>query len=286
MRLDRVPNKKTAAIIGKIFDGMTKESKYTLIPNGNFLHDGTNDPCVASGKYGVYYFTVKELPGFDFAIWMLNIEKFASERYYWTYCVFGAHEHDWDKFKPSRVQCKTSNRLMLDGELNIMFEESVTFGADELFDYIKKEPYLARYRELTDTNCNLKYVSRWKAKKYVQKYDRDNARRERREKAVANRLIKRCTRDLMNIEGVERICLIDEGNTSSPRFHFIISGNLGDDIVPCASYEMFDLDKSQKYGSNYAIDECISYVEPENFDKKVEQIRANKFFYGTVTIIK
>lgn len=286
MRLDRVPNKKTAAIIGKIFDGMTKESKYTLIPNGNFLHDGTNDPCVASGKYGVYYFTVKELPGFDFAIWMLNIEKFASERYYWTYCVFGAHEHDWSKFKPSRVQCKTSNRLMLDGELNIMFEESVTFGADELFDYIKKEPYIARYRELTDTNCNLEYVSRWKAKKYVQKYDRDNARRERREKAVANRLIKRCTRDLMNIEGVERICLIDEGNTSSPRFHFIISGNLGDDIVPCASYEMFDLDKSQKYGSNYAIDECISYVEPENFDKKVEQIRANKFFYGTVTIIK
>ena len=285
MRLDRVPSKKTAAIIGRIFDGMTKESKYTLIPNGSFLHDGTNDPCVTSGKFGVYYFTVKELPGFNFAIWMLNIEKFASERYYWTYCVFGAHEHDWDKFKPSRVQCKTSGRLTLDGELNIMFEENVTFGADELFDYIKKEPYLARYRELTDTNCNLEYVSRWKAKKYVQKYDRDNARRERREKAVANRLIKRCTRDLMNIEGVERIGLI-ESNTSSPRFHFIISGNLGEDIVPGASYEMFDLDKSQKYGSNYAIDECISYVEPENFDKKVEQIRANKFFCGTVTIIK
>ena len=285
MRLDRVPNKKTAAIIGKIFDGMTKESKYTLIPNGNFLHDGTNDPCVASGKFGVYYFTVKELPGFDFAIWMLNLEKFASERYYWTYCVFGAHEHDWDKFKPSYVQCKTSNRLMLDGELNIMFEESVAFGADELFDYIKKEPYLARYRELTNTNCNLEYVSRWKAKRYVQKYDRDNARRERREKAVANRLIKRCTRDLMNIEGVERICLI-ESNTSSPRFHFMISGNLGDDIVSGASYEMFDLDKSQKYDSNYAIDDCILYVDSESFDKKVEKIRTNKFFYGTVTIIQ
>ena len=199
--------------------------------------------------------------------------------------MFGAHEHDWDKFKPSCVQCKISNRLMLDGELNIMFEESIAFSADELFDYIKREPYLARYRELTNANYNLEYVSRWKAKRYVQKYDRDNARRERREKAVANRLIKRCTKDLMNIEGVERICLL-ESKTSSPRFHFIISGNLGDDIVPGASYGMFDLDKSQKYDSNYAIDECISYVEPESFDKKVEQIRANKFFYGTVTIIK
>ena len=264
---------------------MAKETKYTIIPNGNLFHNGTNDPCVTSGKFGVYYFTVKELPGFNFAIWMLNLEKFASERYYWTYCVFGAHEHDWDKFKPSCVQCKISNRLMLDGELNIMFEESIAFSADELFDYIKREPYLARYRELTNANYNLEYVSRWKAKRYVRKYDRDNARRERREKAVANRLIKRCTKDLMNIEGVERICLL-ESKTSSPRFHFIISGNLGDDIVPGASYGMFDLDKSQKYNSNYAIDECISYVEPENFDKKVEQIRANKFFCGTVTIIK
>ena len=285
MRLDRIPGKKTAAVIGKIFNGMAKESKYTLIPNGDFLHDGTNDPCVTNGSFGVYYFTIKELPGFNFAIWMLNIERFASERYYWTYCVFGAHEHDWDKFKPSRIQCKISNRIMLDEELNIMFEESVVFSADELFDYIKKEPYLARYRELTDTNCNLEYVSRWKAKKYVQKYDRDNARRERREKAIANRLIKRCSRDLMNIEGVERICLI-ESNTSSPRFHFMISGSLGDDIVSGASYGMFDLDKSQEYNSNYAIDDCISYVDPESFDKKVEQIRANKFFYGTVTIIK
>ena len=285
MRLDRVPSKKTAAIIGRIFEGVAKETKYTIIPNGNLFHDGANDPCVTSGKFGVYYFTVKELPGFNFAIWMLNLEKFASERYYWTYCVFGAHEHDWDKFKPSCVQCKISNRLMLDGELNIMFEESIAFSADELFDYIKREPYLARYRELTNANYNLEYVSRWKAKRYVQKYDRDNARRERREKAVANRLIKRCTKDLMNIEGVERICLL-ESKTSSPRFHFIISGNLGDDIVPGASYGMFDLGKSQKYDSNYAIDECISYVEPESFDKKVEQIRANKFFYGTVTIIK
>lgn len=285
MRLDRVPSKKTAAIIGRIFEGVAKETKYTIIPNGNLFHDGTNDPCVTSGKFGVYYFTVKELPGFNFAIWMLNLEKFASERYYWTYCVFGAHEHDWDKFKPSCVQCKISNRLMLDGELNIMFEESIAFSADELFDYIKREPYLARYREITHANYNLEYVSRWKAKKYVQKCDREDARRERREKAIANRLIKRCTKDLMNIEGVERICLL-ESKTSSPRFHFIISGNLGDDIVPGASYGMFDLDKSQKYDSNYAIDECISYVEPENFDKKVEQIRANKFFYGTVTIIK
>ena len=236
MRLDRVPSKKTAAIIGRIFEGVAKETKYTIIPNGNLFHDGTNDPCVTSGKFGVYYFTVKELPGFNFAIWMLNLEKFASERYYWTYCVFGAHEHDWDKFKPSCVQCKISNRLMLDGELNIMFEESIAFSADELFDYIKREPYLARYRELTNANYNLEYVSRWKAKRYVQKYDRDNARRERREKAVANRLIKRCTKDLMNIEGVERICLL-ESKTSSPRFHFIISGNLGDDIVPGASYE-------------------------------------------------
>ena len=285
MRLDRVPSKKTAAIIGRIFEGVAKETKYTIIPNGNLFHDGTNDPCVTSGKFGVYYFTVKELPGFNFAIWMLNLEKFASERYYWTYCVFGAHEHDWDKFKPSCVQCKISNRLMLDGELNIMFEESIAFSADELFDYIKREPYLARYREITHANYNLEYVSRWKAKKYVQKCDREDARRERREKAIANRLIKRCIKDLMNIEGVERICLL-ESKTSSPRFHFIISGNLGDDIVPGASYGMFDLDKSQKYDSNYAIDECISYVEPENFDKKVEQIRANKFFYGTVTIIK
>ena len=31
MRLDRVPSKKTAAIIGRIFEGVAKETKYTII---------------------------------------------------------------------------------------------------------------------------------------------------------------------------------------------------------------------------------------------------------------
>lgn len=279
MRLDRVPNKKTAAIIGRIFDGMTKESKYTLIPNGNFLHDGTNDPCVASGKFGVYYFTVKELPGFDFAIWMLNLEKFASERYYWTYCVFGAHEHDWDKFKPSYVQCKTSNRLMLDGELNIMFEESVTFGADELFDYIKKEPYLARYRELTNTNCNLEYISRRTAKRCIRKLDRAREKKAKIEIKQANRLIKKCSKKLS--EAFEKIYLLESPN-ATPRYEFIVSKRQDEDFNQNGYYGYFDFtEKDQRAMSDYEVSYNIHYLIPEEFMPFIKKMGKNKSYILT-----
>ncbi len=286
MRLDRIPGRKTSAILGKIFENIVKESKYTIVADKHF-HD-TRKATVVDGSFGAQYFTVEELPRFHFTVWMASISKIGSGRYAWNYFVFGAHENDWSKFKPSAVQCKVTGRIMLDEDLNPLPDECQSdFNHDDLFTYIKHEYYLARYRELTYADYNLKFVSRGTAKRYVRRHDREIENRKKKEQKLANTLIEGCIKNLKAIDNIERIALVEWSN-SSPRYYFFISGNFEVEMVPNTSYSVFDFGNATKanYLSTYSIDDCVMYVETSEFDEKMESIKNNKWFMGTITIIK
>lgn len=281
MRLDRIPSKKTIAILGKVFENIVKKSEYTLIADENF-NDAKN-AIVVNGRFGVKYFAVKELPKFNFAVWMANINKIGSGRYAWNYFVFGAHENDWDKFNPTSVRCKTTGYIILDEDLNPIPDNfQVNFVHDELFDYIKKEPYLARYREHTFVDYNFEYVSRRTAKRYIRKLDKAREKKAKIEMKQANKLIKRCSKELS--KEFEKVYLLEHSN-AAPRYEFIVSKQQDGDFSQSGFYGYFDFTKKdQKPMSDYEVSYNIQYIIPEEFLPFIKKVKKNKSY--TLTQIK
>ena len=118
------------------------------------------------GTNSVVHFHVAECPGWLFGIWWSTPDEDDVNKYI-TGEIFAQYEETLDKFKPSRSPFRETIRVSK-GEKG-EYTECFTLLAEQIFEFIHKEPYLAFCRDFCFWDYNREFHSREEAAaKYIE----------------------------------------------------------------------------------------------------------------------
>ena len=154
--------------IVKQFKQELKNNDFTILdewwPDG-YLYDG---------DVSMFHFKLKECPDWCFGLWVSG--KYHDENAYLIE-VFGQPTHYIDKFKP-----QASHFLEKDGfnQSNEIYWTDIL----RMLEYIKKNPYLAWYRDVYGVDYNLEYISPEIAKETFERDETERIEREQVEKII------------------------------------------------------------------------------------------------------
>ena len=242
MRVDRVNKAKYNEILTYIFFALQQSTDLTLATDMDF---NERMPCTTLS------FTVRGAKDFRFTIWLGHHPTkpyHVSTDYVWNYVITAAHDYDWTEYKEDTLSCSIKSEIILDNSLKPYTNQSYGDVIKFLY-YIRKQPYLARYRQLYGTDYNLDYVSEYEAKSLVKAHDRIVLRERQKAKRFTNKGIRLYADYLC--DKFDRVYLIDDPSVS-PRYFFVIGGEIRETtLADSGYYAIFPSKLCEKLESTY-----------------------------------
>ena len=238
------------------------------------------------GKNSVLHFELRDCPGWNFGVWWSE----TKEKDIISGEFFAQYNQYINKFKPSDSEIRSKILIVLS-----------SLPGDDIFDmlanlcFIRKHPYLARFKDLTGTNFNYTYTSKLKAFLYVLKDDIMTKYRHYLKNKVFNKYKKLINKAMLDEYKDCEFILKDDENCS-PRFEMYIPqsqcglelGYYGDVFEKNKNVKYFErlkkfCDKHYIWGMYEEDFHVIKDKEFGKLKKKAENMKKNKLkFYAFI----
>lgn len=179
------------------------------------------------GNNAVLHFKLKDCPGWLFGVWWSEAtkeEKKKGAKYVHGH-FFAQYEEYINKFKPSDSTIQNTFTQITDGEKHLYEYPNpydLDFDIEQSLNFIRKHPYLARYRDLTYTDFNYEYVSRLKAFIRVIKNSLQTKYRHWQKNRIFNKGKRLLNRMMIDEFANREFTIKDMGEHCSPRFEIYV----------------------------------------------------------------